>query len=263
MTYQQLGTSARAILASSIVCGLLISVAHGQPDPPAAFEPYIGSYELAATVTLTISREGDSLYAQTTSLPKHRLVPLSEHRFSYGGSNRELQFAIGSDGRASSVTQRVDGNTQVAKRTEGPRPVAAAVSTDDPGALADAVLARDLDQVRRLVAQGADIHGLDTRPATGGGNGRRPLNFAALNNDTEMIELLLELGADINRQNLSGFTPLHHAVEAQAAEAIALLLKRGADTTVKNNRNLTPAEFAVATRRSRAATALGASPQAE
>jgi ankyrin repeat protein len=108
-----------------------------------------------------------------------------------------------------------------------------------------------------------DVHGLDTRPGIAGDNGRRPLNFAALNNDTEMIELLLELGADINRQNLSGFTPLHHAVEAQAVEAIALLLERGADTTIKNNRNLTAAEFALASRRSRAAAALGVSPRAE
>ena len=77
------------------------------------------------------------------------------------------------------------------------------------------------------------------------------------------IELLLELGADINRQNLSGFTPLHHAVEAEALEAIELLLDRGADTTIKNQRNLTPAEFALATRRHRAADALGVTPRAE
>jgi ankyrin repeat protein len=133
----------------------------------------------------------------------------------------------------------------------------------DPAPLADAVLARDLDLVRKLLAEGADIHCLDTRPNTAGRNGRRPLNFAALQNDTKMIELLLELGADINRQNLSGFTPLHHAVEMQALEAIALLLKRGADTTIRNNRLLTPGDYALATNRKRAAAALGVSVRAE
>jgi ankyrin repeat protein len=133
----------------------------------------------------------------------------------------------------------------------------------DPGVLADAVLARDLAMVRKLVGEGADIHGLDTRPQVAGANGRRPLNFAALQNDTAMIELLLELGADINRQNRSGFTPLHHAVEAEALEALALLVERGADTTIENGRGLTPGQYAVAARRHRAAKALGASPKAE
>jgi ankyrin repeat protein len=132
-----------------------------------------------------------------------------------------------------------------------------------PGVLADAVLASDLAAVKKLVEQGADIHGLDTRPNVAGANGRRPLNWAALENDAKMIELLLELGADINRQNLSGFTPLHHAAEVQAVEAIKLLLARGADTAIKNKNGQTPAEYAVATRRHRAAEALGASPEAQ
>jgi ankyrin repeat protein len=181
------------------------------------------------------------------------LAPLAEHRFSYEGSARELVFTVGGDGKASSVTQALDGGTRVARRTEKPPQP----PPKDPALLADAVLAGDLERVRKLVAEGADVHGLDTRPQVAGANGRRPLNWAALNNNTKMIELLLELGADINRQNLSGFTPLHHAVEAEAVEAIELLLSRGADTTIKNGRNLTPAEFARASRRSRAAEALG------
>jgi hypothetical protein len=274
MTSSKKWTSASVILALSIMCGVLASsLAYGQAAKTAVFEPYLGSYELAPGSILTISREGDSLYAQTTGQPKHRLAAVSEHRFSDAASRAELHFALGGDGRAVSVTQHLDGAARVAKRTEaaGAEAAAKAQAADstgtppstDPAPLADAVLARDLDAVRKLVAQGADVHGLDTRPATAGGNGRRPLNFAALQNDTAMIELLLELGADIDRQNLSGFTPLHHAVEAQALEAIALLLERGADTTVENNRGLTPGEFALATNRSRAAKALGVSARAE
>jgi len=132
-----------------------------------------------------------------------------------------------------------------------------------PAVLADAVLAKDLASVRKLVEQGADIHGLDTRPDVAGANGRRPLNWAALKNDTKMIELLLELGADINRPNLSGFTPLHHAAEAGSVESIKLLLAKGADPKIKNKRGMTPAQVAAALGKSHAAEALGASPQAE
>jgi len=128
-----------------------------------------------------------------------------------------------------------------------------------PAALADAVIARDLAAVRKLAEQGADVDALDTRPDVAGANGRRPLNWAAIQNDTKMIELLLELGADIDGQNLSGFTPLHHTVEHEAIEALKLLLARGADTKIENKRGLTPGEFAIEARKRRAAEALGVS----
>jgi ankyrin repeat protein len=139
-----------------------------------------------------------------------------------------------------------------AEKSEKPTPV-------PPAALPDAVMAGDLAAVRKLVEQGADVNGLDTRPEVAGANGRRPLNWAAIRNDTKMIELLLELGADINGQNVSGFTPLHHAVEHETIEALKLLLARGADTTIENKRGLTPGEFAIEARRHRAAEALGVS----
>jgi hypothetical protein len=119
MTDQQLQTSARVLLAASTLCGLLASrTVHSQAQQPATLEPYVGSYEISASEILTISLEGDSLYAATTGRRKHRLVPISQHRFSDKVSGLELHFALGSDGRASSVTQRLDGATQVAARTE-------------------------------------------------------------------------------------------------------------------------------------------------
>jgi len=139
-----------------------------------------------------------------------------------------------------------------AEKSEKPTPVPAS-------ALPDAVMAGDLAAVRKLAGEGADVNGLDTRPNVAGANGRRPLNWAAIENDTKMIELLLELGADINGQNASGFTPLHHAVEYEAIEALKLLVARGADTKIENKRGFTPGEFAIEARKHRAAEALGVS----
>ena len=263
MIYEQITRSGRSMLAGSILVGLLVTtIAYGQPAATPSLEGYVGSYELSATSMLTITLEGESLYAQTTGQAKYKLVPLADHRFSSVGSPRELVFTVGGDGKASSVTQTLDGATQTAKRTDRPM-TPPSNRPGDTAPLADAVLAGNLELVRKLVADGADIQGLDTRPQVAGANGRRPLNFAALKNDTKMIELLLELGADINGQNLTGFTPLHHAVEAEAIEAITLLLSKGADTTIKNGRNLTPAEFARASQRSRAMKALGVGAVAE
>jgi hypothetical protein len=70
-------------------------IAHAQPGTKPALEPYVGSYELAADVTLAVSLEGGSLYAQETGQAKHRLVPVAEHRFSDAEGERELVFALG------------------------------------------------------------------------------------------------------------------------------------------------------------------------
>src|SRR5262249_31224408 len=90
---------------------------------------------------------------------------------------------------------------------------ASAVSTTIPRqqiALWDAVIAGNVTQAIMEIRAGADVNGLDTRANF---NGRRPLNWAAIRNDTAMIAALLDAGANINSANLTGFTPLHHAAE--------------------------------------------------
>jgi ankyrin repeat protein len=81
-----------------------------------------------------------------------------------------------------------------------------------------------------------------------GPNGRRPLNYAALRNDTAMITILLNAGADINLANRSGFTPLHHAAEAGSKEAATLLIARGAKLALSNKDGRTAEKIAEITR---------------
>jgi len=107
----------------------------------------------------------------------------------------------------------------------------------------DAVIAGNVTQVIASIRAGADINGLDTRLNL---NGRRPLNWAAIRNDTAMISALLDAGADINSANLTGFTPLHHAAEAGSKEAAALLIARGANVSLRNRHEQTPEQTASA-----------------
>jgi ankyrin repeat protein len=112
--------------------------------------------------------------------------------------------------------------------------------------LSDAVIAGDVPTAMASIKAGADVNGLDTRANVAGPNGRRPLNYAAIRNDTAMITNLLNAGANINLANRSGFTPLHHAGEAGSKEAATLLIARGANLTLRNMDGQTAEQTATA-----------------
>ena len=126
-------------------------------------------------------------------------------------------------------------------------PAAAAVSVipQQQIALWDAVIAGNVTEAIVSIKAGADVNGLDIR-AVAGPNGRRPLNWAAIRNDTAMIRALLDAGANINAANLTGFTPLHHAAEAGSKEAAILLITNGANLTLRNRNGQTPEQTATA-----------------
>lgn len=99
----------------------------------------------------------------------------------------------------------------------------------------------DVAGVKSALAVGADIEGIDFSENK---NGRRALNYAALNNHADVIEVLLAAGANIESQNRTRFTPLHHAAEAGSIDAIKALLKHGADKRAKMYRGGIPQQIA-------------------
>ena len=117
---------------------------------------------------------------------------------------------------------------------------------DQQVVLWDAVIAGNVPSAMASIKAGADVNGLDTRPSVAGPNGRRPLNYAAIRNDTAMITTLLNAGANINLANRSGFTPLHHAGEAGSKEAATLLIAKGANPTLRNMHDQTAEQTAKA-----------------
>lgn len=71
--------------------------------------------------------------------------------------------------------------------------------------------------------------------------GDTPLLVATRNHKSEMANLLIDAGADINAQNRrDGQTALHVAADHYGSEAIMnLLLSKGADKNIKDNDGLT------------------------
>jgi dienelactone hydrolase len=120
----------------------------------------------------------------------------------------------------------------------------ATANPDEQIVLWDAVIVGNLPIATAAIKAGADVNGMDVRAKAAGPNGRRPLNYAALRNDTAMITLLLDAGADINLVNQSGFTPLHHAAEAGSKEVAALLITKGADLALRTKDGRTAEQIA-------------------
>jgi truncated hemoglobin YjbI len=70
------------------------------------------------------------------------------------------------------------------------------------------------------------------------------LHMAARRGNVEVIEALLDGGADIEARDSLGETPLRRAVNCNKVQAAKLLLARGADPHSKGSRALTPASAA-------------------
>ncbi len=133
------------------------------------------------------------------------------------------------------------------------QPAAVPVIPQQQIALWDAVIAGNVTEAIVSIKAGADVNGLDTRREP---NGRRPLNWAAIRNDTAMIRALLDAGANINSANRTGFTPLHHAAEAGSKEAAILLITNGANLTLRNMHEQTPEQTATTSHHSEIAEIL-------
>ena len=97
--------------------------------------------------------------------------------------------------------------------------------------------------VELLLDNGANPNFIGPDPS-----GSTPLHEAVSNSNLNICKLLIEGGADINAQEMRlGFTPLHFAVEAKESnnfDLIKLLVTKGADLNLKNKLNETPLDIA-------------------
>jgi ankyrin repeat protein len=76
-------------------------------------------------------------------------------------------------------------------------------------------------------------------------NGVTPIIYAIKIQSKDMVELLLNCGADINKPDINGKTPLMYAITHGDKDMVKLLIEAGADVNVKDNYGLTPLMLAV------------------
>ncbi|MDD5065127.1 MAG: ankyrin repeat domain-containing protein [Phycisphaerae bacterium] len=143
----------------------------------------------------------------------------------------------------------------------------AAESTDVNSAsfaMHKAVYEGNLEEVKALIAKGADVNAKWPKDINGA-----PLHFAAIKGDEnilmwfggevrdkikkadhpglykEIVSLLLAKGADVNAKMSGGWTPLHFAVKLDDLDIVEMLIVKGADVDAKNSSGITPLLFAI------------------
>ena len=237
------------ILYTVIIPLVLISFTNftSAEEPKSQYEQYIGEYKmnLFSARTLVVTVEEKQLMLEAVGQAKFALHHQQVDKFRIKGLPVTIEFVKRPDGQFDALTFNQQGKIMNFVKTKVLRSEYQNLATTlRKHGLSDAIMMNDITSAKILIDAGADLSELDTRTFIGGKNGRRPLNWASQYNYTNMIELLISAGADINQTNLSGYTPLHHAAENNAMASVKLLLSMGADVDKKTNDNHTALEVA-------------------
>ncbi len=118
------------------------------------------------------------------------------------------------------------------------------------GPIHDAAGSGDVDHIKQLIDQGANIEERDETRET-------PLFAAALSGQTAVVRMLIERGADTHARNDRGMTPLHAAAFGGHLTVVRHLIDRGAKVNDSENQFIvTPLHVAAEENRKAVAQAL-------
>lgn len=111
-------------------------------------------------------------------------------------------------------------------------------ATPPESPVADAAQAGSVEQVRALLQQGADVNAAQS-------DGLTALHWAAMNNNSEIVGLLLYAGATVRPlTRVGGYTPLHLAARQGHAEVTGALIEAGANANEWTTTGVTAMHFA-------------------
>ncbi|KAL0861184.1 hypothetical protein ABMA27_009667 [Loxostege sticticalis] len=116
---------------------------------------------------------------------------------------------------------------------EKPSLIGTVNSTNGFTPLATAVRKGDINTVRLLVANEAELDQAST-------TGLTPLHLAVLGNHAAIVEFLLERGANFETRDLNGLRVEHYAVDSCSLDMLKLILDRGGDVGARDHNGWTP-----------------------
>jgi len=97
-------------------------------------------------------------------------------------------------------------------------------STEKSAAFIRSVFAGEIEGARQALRSGVDVN-LRTNPSAPGDSALTPLVIAVLLTDLEMVQLLLDSGAD-PRLTVRGYSAIDFAIEANETQILSLLSKQ-------------------------------------
>lgn len=81
-------------------------------------DDFVGHYQLAPTVILSITRDGEQLFAQLTGQPRVAIYAKADREFFYKVIDAQLTFQTDSEGKTLAVVLHQAGTDQTAKRID-------------------------------------------------------------------------------------------------------------------------------------------------
>ncbi|MCX6345026.1 MAG: ankyrin repeat domain-containing protein [Armatimonadetes bacterium] len=105
----------------------------------------------------------------------------------------------------------------------------------------DAVRNGDLNKVNVLLCEEPESVGVSDI------TGATPLHLAAATGNTEMADLLIQGGAQVNALDNLSYSPLHYAAKEGQKDVCCLLIERGGDLATRTIHGQTPLDLANAT----------------
>jgi len=85
---------------------------------PKLFDGYAGSYQLAPNFIITVTREGDHLFAQATGQSKFEIFAEGDRDYFLKVVDAQITFVTDGQGRATELILHQNGVDQHAKRVE-------------------------------------------------------------------------------------------------------------------------------------------------
>jgi hypothetical protein len=98
---------------------------------PTVFDRYVGRYQLAPEVIVTVGRQGNRFFTQFTAEPPFELFAESEKVYFLKAADAEFTFESDAAGKVTAVLLRLNGVAQRAPRVDG-APVVPREITVDP-----------------------------------------------------------------------------------------------------------------------------------
>ncbi|XP_045673505.1 protein phosphatase 1 regulatory subunit 12B isoform X4 [Phyllostomus hastatus] len=131
-----------------------------------------------------------------------------------------------------SQTEQESAERQARSSRGAPR-----VRFEDGAVFLAACSSGDTDEVKRLLARGADIN-------TANVDGLTALHQACIDENFDMVRFLVESGAAVDQQDNEGWTPLHAAASCGYLNIAEYFLDHGASVGVVNSEGEVPSDLA-------------------